>query len=71
MREFQSYENYFAYFQMRLSLLANVSSSRISYFTMSCANIYLIGAKVWDCYQRLLGNLGAPWKNCGHSSYTG
>jgi len=56
MREFQSYENYFVYFQMRLSLLANALCSRMSYFTTFCANMYLIGAKAQDCYQRLLGN---------------
>jgi len=66
MREFQSYENYPVYFWMKHSLLMNASCSRISSFTMFCANTYPIGVKVQDCRRRLSGDLRALWENSGH-----
>ena len=51
--------------------LANTWCSRIGSFTTSCATMYLTGAKVRDWHQRLSGDLGAPWKNSDHSSWSG
>ena len=50
MKDFQSYENYFIYFQMSFSLLANIWYSKMSSFTMFYTNTYLSNTKVWDCY---------------------